>query len=141
MASVRGQILDALETALRAEGKPNELTVFRSLARALRLDQLPALAIEYQGEGIADAHDTKERTLRVMVVCVFGDSGEDEQPIDAKVDPLTDWIEAAVDADPTLGGLAVHARVVGTTMQYENADLEYVGAASEITITYFTDRS
>lgn len=102
MASIREQIMDAVVAALDGASKPASITVHRSRGRPIDDDDLPATVVYLRREDTADRATAllDRRTIIALEHRVSGD------PVDTQLDALLVWGTAAMQADPTWGGLA-----------------------------------
>ncbi len=141
MASVREQILQAVELALSGPGKPAGVSVHRYRTRPFNSDALPALVIYPAPDGerverVTLQPSRADRTLTIRIECRLIAAGE---PPDTALDPLLVWVTRAIMADPTLGGLAVRTTEVRTLWDAEELDRVYAAAAVDFQIEYRTD--
>lgn len=95
--------------------KPAGLVVHRFLTRMPDSGSLPDVTLWYAGEGIDDradaATDESQRSVRVRARCrakaAAGQTG------DEALDPILTWVELAMLADYSLGGLAAEGQANG----------------------------
>lgn len=142
MSSRRVQLLAAIAAALEGSGKPAGLNVHRARLRPLEKDLLPA-AIVYvppeTPEAVTLSPLAVDRKARVAVqlraIAPEGTAAEDA------VDPYYVWAVQAIQADPTLGGLALDTNEVSVT--YDAIESDSVLAACEVLfeVTYETAES
>lgn len=113
MAShARKQLRDAVLTALRALPTTGA-NVYQSRATPLTQDELPGIVIVMPSEQSAvSAGDAASKQDRVAQLLVIG-MAEDAQPEDT-IDQIAAEVEAALLADPTLGGLAKNVSLDST---------------------------
>lgn len=112
--TIRLQVIDAVETALNGASKPATLTVDRKEYRPVEAASLPR-AVPYiapsgrQGAAIERTQTRVstmiDRFLRVLVEVQVSFEPATETP-DAVADPFLSWVEQAVMADESLGGIA-----------------------------------
>ncbi len=108
MSSIRDQILTAIVTALNGAGKPAGVTVRRFSMAKIEPDQQPLVEV-YPGKDIAqDAPKGRPVVMRTLAVILdvyaIGD------PVDQEIDPVLCWVTEALNADRSLGGLALDLR-------------------------------
>jgi hypothetical protein len=141
LQSLRDQIVTAFCDALKSEGTP--CPIFRSLTQPLhRDDSIPGIVVTPATEAIAvGARQNQLRTLTLKVVCVWGSPDTDDETIDQKVEALTSWVESAIRADETFGGLALLAVVKQIAWHVEAIDEDYIGAEMMVEILYCTARN
>src|ERR1035437_5065673 len=132
LQSVRDQIVTSFCDALRSTGSP--CPIFRALTQPLhRDDSIPGIVVMPGTEAIVTTTRRLQlRTLNLKVVCVFGSPDTDDETIDQKVEPLTSWVESALLADETFGGLALKSEVKSIAWHIEAIDEDYIGADMEI---------
>jgi hypothetical protein len=104
---MRRQIRDAIEVVLSGLATTgSRIYVARPEGQPLQADELPGLRLSTPGETIETltmgAGRIRARTLQVQVELVVKSTGTPA----ATVDTMRKEIEVALDADPTLGGLA-----------------------------------
>lgn len=136
MASVRERILQAVEAALNATGKPVELTVFRHRTLPLEDEDLPAAVVLLGRETVTlstSAPVTVTRTLPIRVeVSALG------EPADAVLDPYLVWVVRALMREPTFGGLVQALTETGSAWRAEASDDPMAEGAVAFEIAYET---
>ncbi len=99
------QIIQAIVTALDGEGKPAGVTVNRSRRQSVAPDELPMLSVYPVSEKVQTATENRRspvvtRNFVARIRCRA--AGLDDQ-----LDPLRQLAVAALNANPSLGGLAL----------------------------------
>ncbi len=103
-ATIRNAVADRLSSIA---------TVRRNRAQPLQREDVPCLAIYTRSEAVTEGLSYRERNLD-LVVDAYAKAGEG---LDDALDDLVEAIEAAVDLDPTFGGLAVATVLTNTVVE------------------------
>lgn len=140
MDSVREKVLRSVVAALGATGAPGQ--VFRSPQDPRSKSALPCFAVMAQKEQVQiDNREDVMRVLAVDVWCLVSAVLAEGESIDAKADPLITWAVRTIQADETLGGLAIQIDEQGVEWQTSSTDEEdIVGAKVSFLIQYSTKR-
>lgn len=139
MISVREQIMRAVVDALNATEKPADVPVCeRVRALGATQPQLPLVVVyplnessERPGNG-----PIVRRYLTVRVHCKAAGTVSGD-PVDALADAMLTWCQRAL-AGSRLGGLVHDISEAGTEWALEVADLAYLDATADYTISYQT---
>lgn len=112
--------------ALLKEATAAEERVFDSLLSNLNPAQLPAVKVyttDDQGGvrelgGSAGSGGAQNRSVTLIIECVIANHDDDEDDSDfaARIDDLSGEVEAAIEADPTLGGVCADAAFEGASI-------------------------
>jgi hypothetical protein len=140
MPSRRDQIVADIVSALEGVGKPAGLTVHRFRTRSFKSEQFPAIVV-YLGDedsGPATRPHQSMTDNKVRVVCACREVATGDQSPDEALDPLTSWVEVALMADPTRGGLAVTTQKIQTSWDATEADEQYAAAGVVLEVRYLT---
>lgn len=142
MAHRRELILAAITAALtNSPDKPAGVTVHRYRTRPIDADKLPAVVV-YPGPGKGGVgetvlrmdHDNNvERALSVRI-----EVRESGDPPDQILDPFLVWVTKVMRSDPTLGGLSRDIEEQSTSIDADEKDRVYAGAANDWLVTYAT---
>lgn len=133
-------ILQAIVAALDGEGKPSGLTVNRSRRQAVPPADLPMISVYPLREEIKKPADNrrspvKDRHLLVGLRCRA-------QGLDDAADPLRQWAVAALESDPSLGGLALDAaEESGEWAAADASDADFTVAEMSFSVRYITARA
>jgi hypothetical protein len=116
--SRREQILKQIVAMLDGDAKPSGLTVNRSRRQAVPLEALPMLSIYKAREEVRRAHEGRrslvlDRSFHFTVRCRV--AGDDEA-----LDPLEQWVVAALASNPSLGGLVLE--ILEENTEWSGAD-------------------
>ena len=125
MAHVRKQIRDAVATAVTGLTTTGS-NVFASRVRPISDSQLPCLLVYTTNEVInleGGTLDAPERLLSVRISGVI----EATESLDDTMDIIAAEVEVALGADITMGGLAVGADLLDTTMDLDGEAEKQVG--------------
>jgi len=133
------QILQAIVTALDADGKPAGVTVNRSRRQAVEASELPMFSVYPLREDIQRATENRRsplvsRSLLFRIRCRA--AGQDEA-----LDPLRQWAVAALHGDPSLDGLALE--ILEDSTEWVPADAsegDYSIAEMNFNVRYTTAR-
>jgi hypothetical protein len=134
------KILQAIVAALDAAGKPSGSTVNRSRRQAVEPSELPMFSVYPKEEAVKLATESRrtgvaDRALTVQVRCRA--AGTDEQ-----LDPLRQWVVAALAADLSLGGLAINVVEMGGPWDAADAsDNDYSVCEMDFSVRYTTARA
>lgn len=108
MSSIRDQIVTAIVAALEGHNKPSNLTVRRFSLAKIEPEHQPLIEVYPGKDNVQDAPKGRPvvmRTLSVMLdVYAIGDA------VDQVIDPILCWVTASLNADRSLGGLALDLR-------------------------------
>lgn len=141
MAShVRTQIRDAAVALLDAlETTRDKCTGGRPNSRPIQESELPCLLVYTNEEESAPASRTMPaRRLQRAVQLVVHGYAQGTGDIDATLDTIAKEVEAALGADPTLGGLAKDTYLVGTLKQ---SDADAQKPTWEVVLTFTCEYS
>ena len=125
MAHVRKQIRDAVVTAVTGLTTTGA-NVFATRIRPISDSQLPCLLVYTTNEAIdleGGTLDAPERLLSVRISGVI----EATESLDDTMDIIAAEVEVALGADITMGGLAVGADLLDTTMDLDGEAEKQVG--------------
>lgn len=129
----RGQILAAAKAALEGTGKPAELGVETGRVRPADQDELPLLILTWANDPkkqvTLGAIPREDRTLRLR--CLLWGLGTDDD-----LDAYFVWIEKALKADTTLGGLARLLEYVDSTPDLQFWGVPLAAAAVDFDVNY-----
>jgi len=138
--SITERILQAVIAALDGPGKPNGTKVDRSRRLPVDARELPRISLERLDEGVTPATGTRtsqlrDRRLRVAVVSRVAGPDED-------LDAFSQWAITALEADPSLGGLAlgIEEQAVDWEKDEKDARFDYSAEARIFEIRYATRR-
>lgn len=117
MAHIRSQIRAALAGLFSASVPGTFAAVETARAHRIDMGRLPVLTIAWAAEETQHgangaAAPVKRRTQWALTVYAAGDDAVADD-----IDALALAVEAAIGADPTLGGVVAHARVTGSNFQ------------------------
>ncbi len=136
MASARELILQAVEAAINADGKPAGLTVYRHRTLPLEDEDLPAAVILLGRETVElQTHEplTVKRTLPFRVeISALG------EPSDAVLDPYLVWVVRALMAEPTFAGRVQSLVETGSAWNAELSDDPMAEGAVAFALVYET---
>jgi hypothetical protein len=144
LASIREQILVALQAALAAGGGPAGLTVHRERTRPIEIDSLPAIVPYAEDEqpktlgGEVYRAPLTERQLSIGVQCRA--KGTASVSPDTALDPILVWAMKTVLANETFGGLANGVEENRTVWSSREGDDPIAAATVHFTIKYRTSR-
>jgi len=133
-------IIQAIVAALDAGGKPSGSTVNRSRRQAVEPSELPMFSVYPMAEETKLARENRlsgvaDRTLSVRIRCRA--AGTDEQ-----LDPLRQWVVAAMHTDPSLGGLAINTVEQSADWAAADAsDADYSVCEMDFSVRYTTARA
>ena len=131
MAHKRKQIRDRLKTLL--SGLPSTGTnVFASRKYPLNKAKLPGLLI-YTDEEVSEAGAMRRSLDRTVAAKIQGYVKPNAGAIDDDLDEIAEDVEAAIESDPKLGGLALFTILESSTMEFDTESDRPVGI---ITMTY-----
>jgi len=133
-------IIQAIVAALDAGGKPSGSTVNRSRRQSVEPAELPMFSVYPIREETKLAHENRrsgiaDRTLSVRIRCRAAGA-------DAALDPLRQWVVAAMHADLSLGGLAIN--VIEQSAEWAAAgesDGDYSVCEMDFSVRYTTARA
>jgi hypothetical protein len=116
--------------------------VYVSRARAIAIDQMPALRITSDAETIestsVSAPAVLERTL--TLTCEAYATGMDD--VDAALDTMCAEVEAAIGADPSLGGAAAWCYPSGIEIAIDDEGEQPAGRATlSFAVRYYTTQT
>lgn len=118
---VKRRIKVAIRDLLRAGHKdvdPNLIRVSRSIPT--QSEDLPAILIYSTTESVRRFDESPkryERTLTVNIECL--DSGNNDDDMDMRLEVIADRVEAIMESDETLGGIANDLELVSSNYQQE----------------------
>jgi len=136
--TIRNAVVGLLNTRLAASG----VQAHGSRFRAWNADELPAVAV-YALSETSQIHDEAPRSylrsLELGVEVIPEHKPGSADALADAMDDLAEQVEAAVMADPELGGLVNDVRLVGTDMVFEPKGEHLVAAARlRFTVEYVT---
>lgn len=118
---VKRQIKVAIRNLLREKHngvKPNLIRVSRTIPT--QSEDLPAILIYSTTETVRRFDESPkryERTLTVNIECL--DSGNNDDDMDMRLEIIAERVEALMESDETLGGIANDLELVATNYQQE----------------------
>lgn len=136
MISVRETILAAWFTVLAtvtAPTVPGPISVYRARRSAVADARLPALVMASRMDPPEQLTAMVTRNVERITVTAMAKAAGDAA-LDSALADLTAAVQRAIDADPTLGGLAVDAQLVDADQGL--ADDEGAGFRGEAALTY-----
>jgi hypothetical protein len=136
MTPIREQIFAALKATL--EGVPG-FTVLRNPRREVRDNQMPALVLFDGGQNSPALWSGAKQFRATASVEIYVTGPEDD--LGAALNEAYAQVVQALEADPTLGGLALHVeegQTIEPEVPLEEGWAAYMGTAVEFTVTYET---
>jgi hypothetical protein len=151
MASLEIQILDALCTALRGEGRPTGFRAMRGVYTDLRAEDVEhgvavVRAAGQETERAANPRGPLNLHRLQVTVAIYALAGrvsdpedtarEIDQPPEDVTDPYVTWARRAIMADPRLGGLANNVQETGIAWEDDFEDAPLAAAVLILEVEY-----
>lgn len=134
--SVREQVLAAFETLLgtvTAPNVPGTFTVYRGRRKTVPEDKLPALVMRTSVVSQDQFNAGAVRNLERITVAALV-KGTTDKELDQALADLSAALQMAVEADPTLGGIAVDTNL--TEADQSTPDEDGYGGIGEVFAAY-----
>jgi len=134
--SIREQTLTAFEAMLRmvvAENVPGTITLHRARRQPVPDEELPALVMHAAPVSSEQESAAVVRNIERITVTALA-SAETDEDLDRALVDLWAALQRAVEADPTLGGIAVDINL--TDADQGAADGEGIGGRGDVFTAY-----
>lgn len=139
MAHVRSQLRDTLKALLSGSGTP---AISERRVTPYPDNLTGDINIEVMGEQIADETMGDTHQTRIVMVRITPAARGATGAVEDQIDDMCVFVESAIAADPTLGGLAQTYEYRGAQIEFTAAGDKPFGAAGMMfAFTVYTDRS